>query len=103
MKAGTDNAFWNWRKAVLQAAVAQFAFLFLFAIADHVYGDLLMVCLRTSLAFWAGSCILLLRRRKHPTPSDLFYLRWGYWLLCVAGVFLTKWIWIWRGLEQREF
>jgi hypothetical protein len=40
-------------------------------------GVVLRAFLYSSLAYWAGTVLILLRRPSNPTRGDLLYIRWG--------------------------
>lgn len=91
------------RRTIAFAVFQQILLLFVLALADYEYGDLLFICIRTLPAFWGGAALIWLRRRDHPTPVDLFFIRWGYVPLCLVAVLITKGVWTWRGLEWLGF
>jgi hypothetical protein len=40
-------------------------------------GQHLQACQYSSVGFWLGVVLILVRRRATPTPGDLTYIRWG--------------------------
>ena len=61
-------------------------------------GDIFNMCLIALVAFWVGALIIGVRRPQTPTRSDLVFIRFGYFPLCVLTVSFTLSLWRWKGL-----
>jgi hypothetical protein len=48
-------------------------------------------------AYWAGVAVIVCRRRRSPTRSDLVFVGWGFWLLLVVTRALAPVVWRWTG------
>gem|GEM_PF-5212671 len=48
------------------------------------------------IAFWIATAIIIIRRPQTPTKTDLFLIRWGYFLtlfaMAVFTVFTVFWL-----------
>jgi hypothetical protein len=60
-------------------------------------GNLLRACLYAIAAYWIGFALIWFRRGVAVTKTDVFLVRWGFLILCVASLFLTGFIWRLRG------
>jgi hypothetical protein len=67
-----------WAALALQAVIAARSVLMLDS------GVTARCCLIALLGFWAGTAVVLLRRRRNPARTDLWLIRWGYLPLVVA-------------------
>jgi hypothetical protein len=83
-------------RAFLRALLLQAGLLVLSALVLDFGETLRGVCV-SSLAFWAGTIIVLLRRPSNPTRGDLFYLRWGLLILVPVGVPASLTLWLMKG------
>jgi len=63
-------------------------------------GGIAQVCFYAFVAFWCGVLVLRFHRRGALTRVDLFLIRYGYILVCVASFFITRLIWQWRGFGR---
>jgi hypothetical protein len=79
-------------RAFLRALLFQAGLLVLFSLALD-FGHMLRACGYSSLVFWVGVAMILLRRHSNPTKGDLVYIRWGLLVIVLIGVpaFLTVW------------
>ena len=57
------------------------------------------VCEYAFLAFWIAVAVLNFHRRGVLTKVDLFFIRYGFFPVCVLSFFLTRWIWHLRGYD----
>jgi hypothetical protein len=62
-------------------------------------GQLAQVCGVALVAFWLGASLLILRRRRSPSRTDLQLIRFGYFPVVVIAFLLVNWIWHLRGLQ----
>ncbi len=53
------------------------------------------------VGFWVGVCFVMVRRPRTPTGLDLFYVRWGYFLMLVVAVGCSPWMGVLRGYLLR--
>jgi hypothetical protein len=76
----------------MRAALLQFGLLLFFSLFLD-FGVLCQACSFSSVTFWLGTIIILIRRRGNPTAGDLTYLRWGLLVINLIGVpaFVTVW------------
>jgi hypothetical protein len=49
-------------------------------------------------AFWVGTLLILFRRPRTPTPFDLEFIRFGFFILFVLSLWLVPAVMEWRGL-----
>jgi hypothetical protein len=59
-----------WSRAFLEALLLQTGLLVLFSLVLD-FGQMLRACCYSSLVFWVGAAIVLLRRHSNPTKGDL--------------------------------
>jgi hypothetical protein len=88
MSVLTDAYF----RPLLRSLLLQIGLLvFLSLILDH--GVLLQACSFSSVPFWLGVTMIILRRPKSPTAGDLAYIRWGlvFILLYAMPAFIVVW------------
>jgi hypothetical protein len=51
-------------------------------------------------AYWGGCGLILIRRWKAPTKTDIFMIRWGFLILClVVTPAFSGLIWRLRGVD----
>jgi len=55
-------------------------------------------CAYSSVAFWCGTLIILIRRPAKPTPGDLFYIRWGLVFINLIGIQAFHTVWRLKGV-----
>ena len=60
-------------------------------------GGVAMIFLYTLAAFWVGFAMIVLRRPKAPTRTDLFLIIWGTFMLFAISLAIAPVIWRWRG------
>lgn len=60
-------------------------------------GALLQSCLYAIAAYWIGFALIWFRRGAAVTKTDVFLVRWGVLILCVASFFVTGLVWRLRG------
>lgn len=51
----------------------------------------------SSVAFWLGVLIILIRRPMSPTKGDLAYIRWGLLVIVPIGVPAFLYVWSAKG------
>lgn len=61
-------------------------------------GVFTQICFYSGVAFWAGAAIVMIRRPRHPTRSDIIYFRAGLLLITFADFFIIPFIWSLRGV-----
>jgi hypothetical protein len=57
------------------------------------------ICGIALVAFWGGAAVLIWRKPRSPTRTDIQLLRFGYLPLVVVAFFLVQFIWTMRGGE----
>jgi len=62
-------------------------------------GTLARICGIALLAFWCGAAVLIWRRPRTPTRTDIALVRFGYLPVVVVAFFLVHFIWQMRGVE----
>ncbi|MGV3771400.1 MAG: hypothetical protein ACO1QB_00760 [Verrucomicrobiales bacterium] len=61
-------------------------------------GNCFRVCLIALIAFWAAAIIIIFRK-KPPSPIDRAFIRTAYVPICVIAFFLARFIWRMRGFS----
>lgn len=49
-------------------------------------------------AFWTSVIVLILRFRKHPSKTDILYIKWGFFPILITVPFIMGFIWHIRGV-----
>jgi len=60
-------------------------------------GQILQCVAYAALAYWVGTFVIVGRRAAKLRRVDRLLLRWGFMMFCEVSMFLTRWIWNWRG------
>jgi hypothetical protein len=75
--------------AIRFAALSQLPFLFLTAlILDS--GKIFQTAIIAALAFWVGTLVLILARRRIQTRDDFQFIRYGYWIVFGIAVAIVR-------------
>lgn len=53
----------------------------------------LHISLYSACAYWAGGLLIILRRPRHPTRGDLFYLQYAMPILLLVDFVIFPWVW----------
>ena len=87
----------RYRQAIFEAVGLQVLLGFLsLLILDG--GTTARICGVALVAFWIGALVLIWRRPKWPTPTDIQVLRFGYLPVVVLAFFLVHFVWSMRGI-----
>jgi len=62
-------------------------------------GVTLLKCIYAFVAYWVGFVMLIIRRRKKLVESDLQFVEYGCFALCVFSIFFAPLIWHLRGVS----
>ena len=62
-------------------------------------GLMLLKCIYAFVAYWVGFAILIIRRRKRLAKTDLHFVEYGSFALCVFSIFFAPLVWHLRGLN----
>lgn len=82
----------DYPRPLLQALGIQLCLLVLMSlILDG--GMVFAACRYTSVGFWFGVILILIRRPLRPADSDLLYLRFGLPIIIVVAVPMFLWVW----------
>lgn len=60
-------------------------------------GQSFRACVYASIGYWAGVAVILIRRPRAPTKSDLQFIRWGWMLIVPLGGAAFRWVWSLHG------
>ena len=60
-------------------------------------GALGFLYLYALVAFWAGFFMMLVRRPRNPTRTDVFFIKWGTFMLFLISIVMAPVIWKIRG------
>jgi hypothetical protein len=82
----------RYRKAVFEAVGLQVLIGFL-SLLFLDGGDIARICGIVLLGFWGGAVVLLCRRPRTPTRTDIEFIRFGYLLILLGAYFLVPYIW----------
>ena len=80
-------------RPLMRAALLQFGLLLFFSLFLD-FGVLCQACSFSSVAFWFGTILIMIRRRGNPTAADLTYIRWGLLLINLLG--MPAFVMVWR-------
>jgi hypothetical protein len=69
----------------------------LIAVLMQDEGALGAIFFYTLVAYWAGFAMIIMRRPRTPTPTDIFLIKWGAFLLFAISFVIAGLIWHWRG------
>jgi hypothetical protein len=81
-------------RPLCMAFLWQVFFLYFYKAMVLDLGQRFQACCLASVAFWLGTVLILVRRPRNPTPSDLAYIRWG--LLPIVLISNPIFIWVWE-------
>jgi len=88
----------NYRKPIFEAIGLQMLIGFLgLLLLDG--GTMARICGIALLAFWCSAVMLIWRRPKSPTRTDIQLIRFGYLPVVIIAYFLVRFIWTIRGVE----
>ena len=88
----------SYRKPIFEAVVLQ-ALLSILSLLMLDGGTTARICGIALVAFWAAAVVLILRRPRTPTRTDLSFVRFGYLAMVVVAFFLVHFIWHGRGVQ----
>ena len=58
------------------------------------------VCMFALLAYWVGAILIVCRRPRSPTETDIQLIRFGYLPLCGIAFIMSTFIWLIRGVLE---
>ena len=61
-------------------------------------GEFLSAVIYSSIAFWIGVVLVVVRRPLAPTRGDLYFIRWGIIPIVAMGVAVFTCVWHWKGV-----
>ena len=88
----------SYRKPVFEAVVLQLI-LGILSLMILDGGTTARICGIALVAFWGGATVLIWRRPRSPTKTDIELIRFGYLPLGLLAFFLVHFIWTLRGVE----
>ena len=80
-------------RPLVSAFFLQVALLFFFSLILDLDDVALQACCFSSVAFWMGVILILIRRPRSPTKGDLIYICWGLLPIVLVGVPAFIWVW----------
>lgn len=80
-------------RPLLQAFCFQLGLVFFFSLLLDFHVRL-QACCYSSVAFWLGTVLILIRRPRAPTRGDLAYIRWA--LLPIVAIGVPAFLHVWR-------
>jgi len=88
----------SYRKPIFEAVALQ-ALLGLLSALILDGGTTARICGIALVAFWGGAAVVIWRRPRSPTRTDIELLRFGYLPLLVIAFLFVHFIWTMRGVE----
>jgi hypothetical protein len=82
-------------RPLIRALILQTLCVFFFSLMLD-FGVTLRACWYSSIPFWIGAIVILIRRPHTPTRGDLAYLRWGLLFFIPLGVLAFLCVWQWK-------
>ncbi|MBA4387283.1 MAG: hypothetical protein C0404_04835 [Verrucomicrobia bacterium] len=93
----TESGFSPAYNGILKLVLAQQIPLGLLAGLITDGGGVATIFLYTMAGFWTGFAMIVMRRPRTPTKTDIFMIKWGTFLLFVVSCAMASVIWRWRG------
>ncbi len=56
-------------------------------------GQIFRVCAIAALGYWIAVVVIMWRRPVSPTPTDLGFIRYGFWLLILLTKVIAPVVW----------
>ena len=88
----------SYRKPVFEAVLLQLI-LGILSLMILDGGTTARICGIALVAFWGGATVLIWRKPRSPTKTDIELIRFGYLPLAVLAFFLVHFIWSLRGVQ----
>jgi len=85
-------------RPLIQAFALQLVLVFLYDYCCLDLGEHRQACCYSSVVFWLGTVLILVRRPRKPTRGDLAFIRWGLLPIVLFGSELFVAVWKFKRL-----